>query len=216
MKVVRAQAEHLDDLWKLTRELYEDGVRVYPFSAAGMNQVGHLHAFHRVLGWVLDGSAWVIMVYDGVNPVGYMHLQYLPFVGSENSTIASSVGFYIRPDYRRGRATILLYREARRVLLAGGATHVQAVVLTANTETSTLYEAHGYEPVATIYQRDLRKVNPHGRIGGSQEVEQVGCGGDENHRHREDGLSERSDVSAGVGARVEHPAKSAYADSFCC
>jgi len=207
MKVIRASPENLDDLWTLSRELAADAAEKYPFSLSGMNQVGYLHDFHRILGWLLDGTVWVLMVYDGGRPAAYMHLQYSPFVGSPNSTIASSCGFYVRPEYRGGRCTVLLYRMAAKVLRGAGATHVQAMVLTANKETATLYEAHGYEAVATVYQRDVRRLHPESETEGnderpierSQEIEQSGQGCDEHAANGGDESTSRPGIRADQG-----------------
>lgn len=178
MQVIRAQREHFNDLWVLVRELHAESVRIYPFAALGMNADGVMRSFHQTLGWCLDRSVVVLIVYDGEVPTGYLHLQFSPFVGSENAPIASSVGFYIRPEYRKSKAVFHLYRKAREVVRENGYTHVQACVLTANTDTATLYEAHGYDAVATIYQRDIRKVRPDERKQPSQEVRQGGGCGD--------------------------------------
>lgn len=219
MQVVVANHTHFPDLWMLSRELHADAVAKYPFADAGMNDKGVLMAYHRILGWTLDSSNVVLMVYDEATPVGYMHLQMIPFVGSENSTIASSVGFYIRPAYRATKATVLLYRTARKVLQANRITHVQAVVLTANKETTKLYESHGYAPIATIWQRDIRAVRPEkndGREHAGQEGEQGHLGGGEDGRAGDHGLPERPAVPAGTRAHPECPRQPVYADTYCC
>ena len=216
MRVIVADHTNFPDLWILSRELHEDAVAKYPFAAAGMNERGVLLAYHRIMGWCLDPSNVVLMAYDEAKPAGYMHLQMLPFVGSENSTIASSVGFYIRPEYRAGKATALLYRTARKVLQANRITHVQAVVLTANRETTTLYESHGYEPVATIFQRDIRAVRPekdHGRELSSQEGQQGHVGGGKDRGTGDLELPERSPVLADSGDHPERPGESAHDDA---
>lgn len=193
IRVVQANHFNINDLWILTRELHDDAVKKYPFTDNGMDHRGVLQAYHRVLGWTLDLSNVVLMAYDDALAVGYMHLQMVPFVGSENSNIGSSIGFYVKPEYRAGKATALLYRTARKVLQANQKSFVQAVVLTANTETNKLYEDHGYKPVATIWQRDIRTVRPgvsDERKLERQEVLQGDGGGGQHGSDGTDGSSE--------------------------
>lgn len=189
MKVVRAQREQFSDLLRMAQELHAESVKIYPFASAGMDANGHMLYLHKILGWCLDASVVVLMVYDGDVPAGYMHLQFCPFVGSENSTIASSTGFYIRPEYRKSKAVFHLYRSARAVLREHGITHVQACVLTANTDVTKLYQSHGYDAVATVFQRDIRKVNPDERKQPGQEIRQGGSGSDEDCAGGAAGLS---------------------------
>ena len=173
IRVVTATEKEFPHVWQLSRELFAEESDKYPAYAAGMNERGVLLAYHRILGWCLDPSMVVLLAYADDVPVGYLQVEFTPFVGSPNAAIGKSIGFYVRPEWRK-RATTLLYRWARKVYQANGCTKAQATVLTTNTETRMLYEAHGWKQVAIIYERDLTKVHPGEATDGERKQQPEG------------------------------------------
>lgn len=186
MKIVRATTQHFPALWTLVVALYGHEQEKHPLLAAGMDERGWAFKAHRTMGWLLDGHSAVFLAYVDEMAVGFVQFSASPTVGNENSTIGSSGGFYVLPEWRK-KATFPLMREFVRLVRATGTTHVQAVTLTGNDEACKLYEAHGFAPIAVIYQKDMRHV---GRVCTKQEVGQDGGGCKEDGAAGSGGLPE--------------------------
>jgi hypothetical protein len=118
-------------------------------------------------GQLIDEKFCVIMAYEGVTPVGYISVCQGHIAGLHDDTGLYVVGWYIKPEHRRGPVATRLSLSLVKTAADIGVRRIQGLVR--SNPVGKMLECHGFKPVGTVYELEVGH-GPELRPAAGQEV----------------------------------------------
>jgi GNAT superfamily N-acetyltransferase len=114
---------------------------------------GVLDVVARAAGWISDPSFMILVAADGDELIGYLAVSPELIDDHGGQIGATSVGFYVKPEWRPRGIAGLLWRAAKGVVDEVVCQAFQAIVRPDNRDLGGALERRGFEAIGVLYER---------------------------------------------------------------
>ena len=143
------------DLEILRRKLIEYEHGISDSAARGWAAVAAFQSAMESASSVTDPDVVTFIAYDDKTPVGYIQISRSSFLGMGTGVTLSVNGWWVEPEYRPKVGGILA-RAAMKTARRAKSDAWQAMVVDENKDVHHLLQSHGWRPVATVYEYEVK------------------------------------------------------------
>lgn len=155
LTVLKASWPMTQDLWTLRWAAIQESEK----EPVPPDQIARLQ--WETGGQLLDEKFLVIMAYHELEPVGYVSLTQGAVVGLHDKPGFIVVGWYVKPEHRRGPVAARLNLAVARVAADMKIDRIQGIVR--NKAVGEMLKCHDFQQVGVVYERRLdsgRELRP--------------------------------------------------------